>query len=326
MAAGKPSETPTELVRRCTWPDQTVTRCTLGEVADVIQDRRLRPPVVAIVGEVAGLAAFPTWFDKRPLSGKRVVVTRAAGQAAEVVDRLEELGADVLIQPAIEIGPPDTWQAVDEVLPRLREFDWLVFSSATESAISSTGCSTAGGMHVAWAACDWRLSARVRRRSWQPFTCADRLPESYRAESLAAALCDEAPGKRFLLVRASRGREVLAPALAEAGGIVEQVVAYRSTDCQDPDPYVAAQLAAGRIAYVTVTSSAIARSLAALFGENLEKTRLVSISPLTSATLRECGFTPTVEANVYTMDGLIEALIRDVSADRSEDMPDRAVR
>lgn len=325
LAAGKPPTTPIQLVRRCTWPDQTVVHCTLGDVADVIQQQRLRPPVVAIVGEVAGLAAQPSWFDQRPLFGKRVVVTRAAGQAADLTDRLEELGADVLVQPAIEIGPPDSWQPVDEVLRRLGEFDWLVFSSTNGVRCFLNRLLESGR--------DLRCLGGIQLAAIGPGTAqelagyhlrADRLPESYQAESLAAVLCPDARGKRFLLVRASRGREVLAPSLEAAGAVVEQVVAYRSTDCQDPDPYVAAQLAAGQIAYMTVTSSAIARSLAALFGQDLHKTRLVSISPLTSAALEQCGFTAAVEADHYTMDGLIEALLRDVSAGRSGDRPGQA--
>ena len=138
---------------------------------------------------------------------------------------------------------------------------------------------------------------------------ADVVPEEFRAESLSAALADEAKaGKRFLLVRASRGREVLAEELAAAGGQVEQIVVYSSRDVTSADPQIVRQMPDGQIDWVTVTSSAIARSLAALFGEALRKTRIASISPVTSATLAELGYEVAVEAEIFTTSGLVEAL------------------
>jgi uroporphyrinogen III methyltransferase/synthase len=137
---------------------------------------------------------------------------------------------------------------------------------------------------------------------------ADLVPDEFRAESLALALKGGAAGKRFLLVRASRGREVLAEELTKAGGIVEQVIVYESVDVETPSPEIAEQMAAGRIDWTTVTSSAIARSLVRMFGDSLRKTRLASISPITSATLRELGYEPAAEAKEYTMAGMVEAI------------------
>jgi uroporphyrinogen III methyltransferase/synthase len=141
---------------------------------------------------------------------------------------------------------------------------------------------------------------------------ADLVPEEFRAEALAEQLADRAHGQRFLLARASRGREVLAETLQAAGGMVEQVVVYRSTDIAQPDPEIARRLHAGQIDWVTITSSAIARSLSAMFGKELEKARLASISPVTSATLRELRLSPTVEARTYTMSGLMAELRQNV--------------
>ena len=110
-------------------------------------------------------------------------------------------------------------------------------------------------------------------------------------------------------LRASRGREVLAERLRAAGATVEQIVVYCSTDVAQADPEIAAALAAGHIDWVTVTSSAIARSLAHMFGKELRKTKIVSISPVTSATLQELGFSPTAEAKQYTMEGVVQAVL-----------------
>ncbi len=138
---------------------------------------------------------------------------------------------------------------------------------------------------------------------------ADVVPREYRAEALAEALAPHAPGKRFLLARASRGRDVLPEQLRAAGGIVEQAVVYMSADVQTADPSIVAALAAGRIDWTTVTSSSIARAVVGLFGEQLRRTRLASISPVTSQTLRELGHPPAVEAREYTMAGLVEAIM-----------------
>ncbi len=130
IAAGRSADTPAAIVRRCSLAGQQTIQCTLGSVADEIRTRRLRPPAVVIVGPVAALATGHNWFVERPLFGVRVLVTRAAHQVAELASALSDLGADVLAQPAIEIGPPADWAPVDQALGRLDQFDWLVFSSA----------------------------------------------------------------------------------------------------------------------------------------------------------------------------------------------------
>ena len=139
---------------------------------------------------------------------------------------------------------------------------------------------------------------------------ADIVPEEYRAEALAESLKSEAArGAKFLLIRASRGREVLAEQLAGQGGHVEQVVVYTSRDVATAEPEILAQLADGKIDWVTVTSSAIGRSVARMLGEELRRSRLISISPITSAALAELGHEVSAEASPYTMSGLIAALL-----------------
>jgi uroporphyrinogen III methyltransferase/synthase len=309
VAAGKPASTPVAVVRRCSWPDQQTIHATLGTVAQTIAERRLRPPAICIVGEVACWDSTTAWFASRPLSGRRIVVTRPIEQADGLRSSLEELGAEVFVQPAIRIEPPENWSALDATLARLESFDWIVFSSANGvRALLDRLCSGPGdlrrlagarlaaiGSGTAAALADYRLKA-------------DLLPEEFRAEALAEVLIGQS-GQRLLLVRASRGREVLAERLSAAGREVEQVVAYCSTDVDEPEPSVVAALEAGRIDFITVTSSAIARSLARLLGPLLARTKLVSISPITSATLRELGYPPAAEATAYTMDGVVDAIL-----------------
>ena len=130
VAAGKPPNTPVAVLRRVSSPDQKRIDTTLANLAGVIRQAKLRPPVVFIVGEVAAHGAAWSWFEKRPLFGQRVLVTRPAHQADDLARPLAELGAEVLLQPAIEIRPSPGTEAINQLLGSLDRFDWLVFSSS----------------------------------------------------------------------------------------------------------------------------------------------------------------------------------------------------
>jgi uroporphyrinogen III methyltransferase / synthase len=282
-----------------------------------------------------------TTGDSRPLLGSRIMVTRPADVPDPLAERLRALGADVIVQPAIRIAPPADWKPVDKVLDRLHDFDWIVFSSANgvryffqrwlerRLAYSPTTPFRAADkplLHPAdkplavshapqevvptpsqfprVAAIGPGTADELARYGQRP----DLVPGQFRAEALADALAADAAGKRFLLARASRGRDVLAEQLTAAGATVEQVVVYTSSDATEADPDVAALLRAGKIDWITVTSSAIARSLARLFGDDLRRAKLASISPLTSSVLRELGYQPAAEAVEYTLAGLTAAI------------------
>ncbi len=283
----------------------------------------------------------------RPLDGVCVMVTRAENPSDPLARQLRELGAEVVLQPAIRISPPADWRPVDEAIARLNEYDWLVFSSANgvryfldrcEQRLhgeKGTGPICRNGPRGAAHKLD--LSPFPRVAAIGPRTAeelarfglrADLVPREFRAEALADALIREkgtGPICRnglegashkldlspfsLLLVRASRGREVLAERLTAAGATVDRIVVYTSSDLQRPDAEIAAMLAAGRIDWITVTSSAIARSLARMFGDDLRRAKLASISPITGDVLRELGHRPAAEAAEYTLAGLTAAIL-----------------
>ncbi|MCA9246222.1 MAG: uroporphyrinogen-III C-methyltransferase [Planctomycetales bacterium] len=311
LAAGKPAETPVTIVRRCSWSDQQVLECSLGALAEVLAPGKMRPPAIILVGEVAHPPRERSWLGTRPLFGQTVLVTRPEAQNDRLRLQLQLLGAEVLVQPAIAISAPRNFAEIDAAIANLSGFDWIVFSSANGVRYFFSRLANLDQ--------DARALARTKIAAIGPATAeelsathglrADLVPETYRAEALAEALSQEANGRRFLLVRASRGREVLSEQLLAAGGDVTQVVAYQSVDVQLPASEIAERLRAGEIHWTTATSSAIARSLVAMFGDRLHQTRLVSISPLTSSVLRESGFEPQAEAVLYTADGLIQAIL-----------------
>jgi uroporphyrinogen III methyltransferase/synthase len=307
---GKSPQTPVAIVRRSSWPDQEVVRCTLADVTEIIEKQKILPPAVIAVGEAVGLTPERSWFSSLPLFGISVLVTRPKERDDELANILRGRGAEVLFQPAIAISDPPDWRPLDAALARLPAFDWLVFSSGNGvryffGRLFASGCDARrlGGAKIA---------AIGPNTAEELFNCrikADLVPDEYRAEALADALAAQAAGRKFLLIRASRGREVLAERLVAAGSKVEQVVAYSSVDVESPDEAIAERLASGRIDWITVTSSSIARSLENLFGEDLRKAKIASISPVTSAVLRELGHEPSAEARQFTPAGLAEAIL-----------------
>lgn len=319
VEAGKPADTPAAIVRRCSWTDQETILCTLDQVPSELKQRALRPPAIVILGEVCQLSGMLSWFEERPLHGQSVLVTRPQEQAFQLCQRLTELGAGCSIQPAISIEPVADWQPIDEALAGIEQFDWLVFSSANgvrfllERLLAKHG--------------DLRRLSKVKLATIGPRTAdelaryhlhSDLAPEQYRAEALAEALSADAPGNKFLLASASRGRKVLPEQLTAAGGDVSQIVVYESRDISQPDPNILAALTSDKIDWITVTSSAIARSLVAMFGPDLRRAKLASISPVTSATLKELGYEPAVEAVEYTTEGIVQAILAFVETSDSE--------
>ncbi len=318
IEAGRSGDTPAVLVHRCGWTDQQVVSCTLGTVADEIERRKMRPPVVVMIGDACREEALFQWYRQRPLAGQTVLVTRPLHQASELCQRLVQQGAGCMVQPVIAIEPPSNWALVDDAIDRLSTYDWVVFSSANgvRSMLDRIwqqhgDLRQLGGVRLAV------IGPRTAQELTRYFLKPDVAPSIYRAEELAAALAPVAADRRFLLCRASRGRDTLATELAAAGGLVDQVVVYESIDVTDPSSDVIQALDSGQIDWITVTSSAIAHSLVNMFADRLRHCRLVSISPLTSATLTELGYPPATEARDYTTDGVIEAIIGAVRDNRA---------
>ena len=310
VAHGKPAHTPVAVVRHCSLPTQRTHRTTLGELPELLARLQVRPPAIIIVGDVVSAQAQVNEFTSRPLFGQSVLVTRAEQQSTSLMLRIGELGAAALAQAAIQIGPALEPGPLDKAIRALAEFNWLVFSSANGVKFFMERLLQLGG--------DLRRLGSCQLAAIGPATVAelgkyhlraDLQPEKYQAEALAAKLVPAAGGQRVLLVRASRGREVLAESLRAAGITVEQVVAYESNDVSSPDPSIVAALAAGQINWITITSSAIARSLVAMFGEQLRRARLAAISPLTAGILAEAGFPPDVIAREYSTEGLLQAIV-----------------
>ncbi len=310
IEGGRPADEPAALVQRGTWPDQRAVVGTLNTLAELAERQRIRAPTVAVFGAVAGLREALAWFERRPLHGVTVAVTRARLQASSMAKQLSRLGAAVVETPAIRIEPlegpaPDLGSydlvcltspnGVDELLARLHAAgrDARAFAGARVAVI---GPGTA---------------ARLHRHGIQ----ADVVPERFLAEGLLEAL-EDVPVSRALVARAEEARDVLPEALRRRGAEVDVVALYRTV----VEPLEAAQVESVRGAdYVTFTSSSTVTNFLRAAGapdawRDGGRPRLASIGPVTSATLREHGLEPDVEATEHYIGGLIDALVKDAAS------------
>jgi uroporphyrinogen III methyltransferase/synthase len=308
IAGGRDPETPAAAIRWGTRPDQQTLVGTVANLAERIAAIKLKPPALIIVGEVVALREDLNWFEKLPLFGQRIVLTRAEEQAGESAERLRRLGADVVAAPTIEISEPSSWGPIDAAIAKLETYDWLIFTSrngvekflarldagerdlrAVKGRIAAIGPATAEAL------------AKAHLKT-------DCLPEEFIAESLLEALEGDLTGKKMLIARAEVAREVLPEELRRRGASVDVAPVYRTVV---PDSSALREaIAAKRPDWITFTSSSTVRHFVEMAGEEaLRNVRIASIGPITSATIREYGVEPSVEADPHTMDGLIAAIV-----------------
>jgi uroporphyrinogen III methyltransferase/synthase len=316
LKAGMPADTPAAVIQSATTGQQRTVRAMLGNIAQQASQAELASPSMVLIGETVRLGDKLDWAGRRPLRGKRVIVTRPRQQAGALAARLEELGALTEIIPLLDIREPDDWRPVDRALSRLESFHYLVFTSANGVQAFMRRLLIAGR--------DLRALGSLQLAAIGPGTAAalasfclhaDIVPSEYRSEGLVDILRDRAIGKRILLARADRGRDVLARELSAVAEVV-QVTVYSQVDLPAGAGRINDLVRQGGTDYMTVTSSNIARALARGLDESARvrmhrgDTSLISISPVTSETLRDVGLPVAAEAKDYTMPGVVEALLQ----------------
>ena len=314
--AGRSADEPAALVSCATLPEQKTLTSTLAEIAEAATETGITPPAILIVGQVASLREKLSWFEARPLIGRRVLITRPADQSASLIDRLTLLGARPILWPTIAIEPVEDMTELDQALKNLSSFDWLAFSSANAVKIFFKRLDALG--------LDARAFGSARVAAMGPATAqvlrehalrADAVPDEYVAESLLKAIqsSGDLRGKRILLPRSDIGREVVAKGLREAGAEVTELVIYH-TACATQTKASIKNMVEAKPDVLTFTSSSTVTNFVKIVGKDIarrlaEKAIIVSIGPITSETLRRHGLPVTVEADEHTTEGMIEALV-----------------
>jgi uroporphyrinogen III methyltransferase/synthase len=317
LTHGKAAETPAALVQNATLGCQRTVTAPLGELAAAGRAAGIEAPALAIIGPVVKLRESAEWFERLPLFGRGVLVTRPRHQAAELMGRLCELGAAPFLLPAVEVREPADWAPVDAALANLASYQWLVFTSvngvhAFIQRLLTTGRDLRALGSLRLAVIGPSTAAALRAHRLVP----DFMPATYDSEALAAGLRGQAAGQRLLLARADRGRDVLREVLA-AVATVDQVAVYSQVDAVEADQSVLHALRSGEIHYITLTSSNIARSLARVVDEPLQArirsgaVKLVTISAVTSADVMRLGWPVAVEAKEATAEGVVRAIVEE---------------
>ncbi|MDR3566264.1 MAG: uroporphyrinogen-III C-methyltransferase [Negativicutes bacterium] len=311
---GRASGTPAAVIRWGTKPDQRVLVTTVAEAAAEVARQNIKPPAIFIVGEVVTLREKLAWFDRRPLFGKKMLVTRAREQASVLTAALEKLGAECIEAPAIAIIPPESYAALDAALTELKSYQWLIFTSVNgvehffrRLRHAGHDVRALGGIKVA--AIGALTAARLREFG----VLADVVPLEFRAEGVVAALIGMIePGMRVLIPRAAVARDLLPEELVKMGAEVNVVEAYRTVTGDSDGKLLAAKLAAGEIDLITFTSSSTVTNLLAILGPDaatlVAAAKAACIGPITASTCLEHKIQPDVIAEEYTISGLVQAI------------------
>jgi uroporphyrinogen III methyltransferase/synthase len=314
---GMDRATPAATIQWGTTPRQRTVVATVSTLVAEVERAGITPPALTIIGRVVSLRETMNWFERRPLFGQTVVVTRTRHQASDLTRQLDALGAGVIEAPTIEIAPPADGSHVDQALARLHEYDWVVFTSAngvaeTKRKLMQFGLDARVFGKAKLAAIGDATAEAIRQQLCLGVALC---PESFVAEALADELerRGEVGGRKFLLLRADIARPILRERL-EAGGAaqVHDVAVYETHPAKSLPPHLIDALDAGQVTWVTFTSSSTARNFIMLLGGDhktrLANVRLASIGPITTATLKEFDLTPTVEARTYNIPGLVAAI------------------
>ena len=324
IEAGRSQETPVACIRWGTVPEQRTLTGTLEDIAERVAAAGLKPPAIIVVGDVVALRESGLdWYERRPLFGRRVVVTRARAQAGELSAELKKLGAEVCEFPTIKIVPPEDFGPLDAAIHELDSFSLIVFTSVNgvEAFLERLGHHWLDLRAVPRDAKVAAIGPATAERLERAGLRVDVVPEEYRAEGLIEALdAGQLAGERVLIPRAKVAREILPDRLREAGAEVVVPSAYQSIPSSQGKEELSVRLRAGEIDCVTFTASSTVENFVGAFGAEeaarlLAETRVACIGPITADTARKRGLRVDAEAEQYTILGLVQAVTGLLAAD-----------
>jgi len=309
---GADPDTPMALTRCATTEQQETISGTLATMADIAEEKQFKAPAVGVIGNIIKEMDKMDWYEKRPLKGKRIVVTRSQDQASSLVNQLTRLGAEVLELPVIRIDDPVDKESFAESVTHAHTYDWLVFSSANgvrrffEAFYSIyKDARSLGGVKIAAVGPGTEKAIREYRFD------VDLVPENHLAEGLLESFKNDftIDSQTVLWVRPENARSVLFDGLVELQAIVDECIAYR-TNPETSDPTGAAlRLAEEGADLVTFTSASTAQYFHELGIDWPKGCQAASIGPVTTEKLKELGQTQVIEAKEYHLDGLVEAIV-----------------
>lgn len=323
---GRSPETPVAIIRWGTRPEQKTLVGTLRNVGELAKEKEIKPPAVMIVGDVVNLRESLKWYEKKPLFGHRILVTR---EHAEGFERLEELGAEIIEFPTIEIVPPESHEELDSSIERVTTYDWLIFTSRNGVKYffrryfeKDRDIRDLRGIKIC--AVGSKTAQEVRKYGLK----VDLIPEEFRAEGLiemfskaqnaeGVAHSKLFKGMRFLLPRAENAREIFPRTVRELGGEIDVPVAYRTIKPESRGKRLRRFFKEGRISIATFTSAATFHNFREIMGEDAEAllkgVAIAVIGPVTAKAIEKAGLHADVMPREATIEAMVEEIIRWIS-------------
>jgi uroporphyrinogen III methyltransferase/synthase len=314
---GRSPETPVAVIRWGTRPDQTTVIGTLSTIGDLLKERDIKPPAVMVVGEVVKLRESLNWYEKKPLFGQRILATR---EHAEGFELLEELGAEIISFPTIEIVPPENYDTLDQAIGAVESYDWLIFTSRNGVKYffkrffeKDRDIRDLKGIHIC--AIGTKTAAEVNAYGIK----VDLVPEEFRAEGLVelfqkfqGSKGEGLKGLRFLFPRAEKAREVFPDRVRELGGEIDIPVAYRTIKPEFHGKRLRRFLKEGRISIATFTSAATFNNFREIMGKDAEEFLralvIAVIGPVTAKAVEKAG----LHVDIMPKEATIEAMVNEI--------------
>ncbi|MHB8791581.1 MAG: uroporphyrinogen-III C-methyltransferase [Desulfobulbaceae bacterium] len=316
---GRSPETPVAVVRWASTPEQQSVEGTLATITEVVKEAGIKPPALIIVGEVVKLRSTIDWYERRPLFGKRIVVTRTREQASDLVALLEEHGANCLEYSTINIEPVADYQILDREIAGLSSCDWLIFTSLNAVIYFFRRLRELGLDARSLAGPKIAVVGRATGEELQRYgITADLVPEKFTGEGLAEALIAAGvAGSRIVMPRAVAARDALPSMLTEAGAEVIIAPVYQNVPPRGRKEQLREELAAGGIDMVTFTSSSTVTNFLTMVDaaspEELQQlmagVEIATIGPITARTVQESGLTVGVQPEHYTIPDMVQAIV-----------------
>ncbi len=305
---GRPSNTPVAVIRWGTIPKQQCVEGTLSDIADKVEREGIKPPVIIVVGEIVGLRKKLNWYETKPLFGRRILVTRTQEQAGRFARLLEGMGAEVISFPTIKITKPVTWQPLDRAIKRLSHYDYVIFTSVNGvrfffDRLYSLGYDVRSLGGAKLCAIGPATEKALNERGFN----VDIVPAEYRAEGILSALGRRrVRGRRFLLPRAEKAREVLPEEIRRLGGSIDVVPAYRTVRPRKEAASLREFLKTEKVDVITFTSSSTVKNFVSAFRkgeleELLKDVKVACIGPITEDTARTLGLEVHIVPAEYTI-------------------------
>jgi len=316
---GRAPETPVAIIQNGTVPEQKTIVGKLQDITEQAQREGVKPPAIIVVGDIVNLRKELDWFEKRPLFGKRIVVTRAREQASDFLVRLNELGAACIEFPTIQVVPPKSWDALDQAIMRLERYQWVLFTSVNGvkcffERLNALGMDVREMKDLKVGAIGPKTAQAIERKGINP----DLVPDEYRAEAIVTGMKkEEVKGARILLPRATKARDVLPIELVNRGAIVDEVPAYQTIKPVQDTGRVREMLEQGAIHMVTFTSSSTVNNFMEMFQAEkdqiqrwLDNVAVACIGPITAHTAEENGLSISLIPPEYTIESLTSAIVQ----------------